>query len=260
MSSRSSTKSLHRAASMRRLVDGLTIVVDEDAKRRLLFRLRHVERPTVVSFVNAHAFNLAWSTPEVRHSLTSSDIVLRDGLGMELLLRWLGRDPGINANGTDLIPELLHSLKGRRIVLYGTREPHLSAARATLADRGIYVTATENGFRSDEHYLAIARSDKPEVIVLGMGMPKQESVALQLAASLAHPCLIVNGGAIIDFLGNRFPRAPLWVRQLKAEWVYRLLQEPIRLFNRYVIGNGLFLVRAGWLAWVHRDVSVSPAE
>jgi len=58
-----------------------------------------------------------------------------------------------------------------------------------------------------------------------------------------HSCTIVNGGAIIDFLAERVNRAPLVWRKLGMEWLYRLIQEPKRLFNRYVIGNVVFLTR-----------------
>jgi exopolysaccharide biosynthesis WecB/TagA/CpsF family protein len=65
-----------------------------------------------------------------------------------------------------------------------------------------------------------------------------------LRAQLDYPCLIVCGGAIIDFLGGKIARAPVWMRRLGLEWVYRLVQEPGRLFRRYVLGNPLFLARA----------------
>jgi exopolysaccharide biosynthesis WecB/TagA/CpsF family protein len=75
-----------------------------------------------------------------------------------------------------------------------------------------------------------------------MGMPKQEAVAARLAAS-GVPCLIVCGGAILDFLGGKVHRAPRWMRRLGCEWVFRLMSEPKRLFTRYVLGNPMFLLR-----------------
>jgi exopolysaccharide biosynthesis WecB/TagA/CpsF family protein len=75
-----------------------------------------------------------------------------------------------------------------------------------------------------------------------MGMPKQEAVAARLANS-GVPCLIVCGGAILDFLGGKVSRAPQWMRRLGCEWVFRLISEPKRLFTRYVVGNPMFLLR-----------------
>jgi N-acetylglucosaminyldiphosphoundecaprenol N-acetyl-beta-D-mannosaminyltransferase len=94
----------------------------------------------------------------------------------------------------------------------------------------------------------LATEHRPSLIVLGMGMPRQEEIASLLRGVLDHPCTIVCGGAIIDFLGKKTSRAPLWMRRTGLEWLYRLALEPRRLFRRYVIGNPLFLWRALRLA------------
>jgi exopolysaccharide biosynthesis WecB/TagA/CpsF family protein len=86
------------------------------------------------------------------------------------------------------------------------------------------------------------------LIILGMGMPRQEIVALALRAALHRPCLIVCGGAILDFLGGRVPRAPRLLQGLGLEWAWRLAREPRRLFRRYVLGNPVFIGRALLLA------------
>jgi len=67
---------------------------------------------------------------------------------------------------------------------------------------------------------------------------------MMIREHLDGPMLVVNGGAILDFLAGRFPRAPKWMRTLGLEWLFRLVREPGRLFQRYVIGNGVFLWRA----------------
>jgi exopolysaccharide biosynthesis WecB/TagA/CpsF family protein len=76
-----------------------------------------------------------------------------------------------------------------------------------------------------------------------MGMPKQELLSATIARELPGPMLIVNGGAILDFLAHRVPRAPRVMRNLGLEWLFRLLIEPTRLWRRYLIGNLVFLWR-----------------
>jgi N-acetylglucosaminyldiphosphoundecaprenol N-acetyl-beta-D-mannosaminyltransferase len=93
-------------------------------------------------------------------------------------------------------------------------------------------------------YVSAMLDARPDLIVLGMGMPKQEAVAVALRDQLAHPCVIVCGGAILDFLSGRVVRAPQWMRASGLEWVHRLVHEPRRLFARYVVGNPKFLARA----------------
>ena len=85
-----------------------------------------------------------------------------------------------------------------------------------------------------------------------MGMPKQEKIAA-LIRDTRMTTLVVCGGAIIDFMGNKIKRAPRWVRQLGFEWLYRLMLEPKRLYKRYVLGNPVFIFR---LMRMHRVTKV----
>jgi N-acetylglucosaminyldiphosphoundecaprenol N-acetyl-beta-D-mannosaminyltransferase len=204
----------------------------------------------VLAFVNAHAMNSAAASPEFFDAVMAADLVLRDGIGMAILLRLLRQAPGLNLNGTDLIPKILRRYAGKRIALFGTQEPYLEAARkvvaARLAPGSDCITA--NGFLDAAAYVRLAAQHRPSVIVLGMGMPRQEEMAAVLRAALDYPCLIICGGAIIDFLGGKTSRAPGWMRAAGLEWAYRLALEPKRLFRRYVLGNPLFIVRALSLA------------
>jgi len=215
-------------------------------KRHLLARLSQPARPFVVAFANAHAMNSSAVSNCFFESLRSADIVLRDGSGMAALFKLLKVPPGLNLNGTDLIPELIRQFNRRGIAFFGTQEPYLErgikAAQQKLAPQSWFIS--ENGFLDIDSYIKISTAHRPALIVLGMGMPRQEEVAAALRRSLTHPCLIICGGAIIDFLGERTPRAPSWMRKIGMEWMFRLGMEPRRLFQRYVIGNPIFLTRA----------------
>ncbi|MDQ3061025.1 MAG: WecB/TagA/CpsF family glycosyltransferase [Pseudomonadota bacterium] len=220
----------------------------------LLARLSHPRQPWVLAFANAHAMNSVAASRPFFEALGGADMVLRDGSGMAALFRLLRLPPGRNLNGTDLIPRLLAQFDGRGIALFGTQSPYLERAvqrvGQALAPRSPCVSAS--GFLDAAAYVALAKEHRPALIVLGMGMPRQEEVATALRSALDHPCLIVCGGAIIDFLGGRVPRAPGWLRRLGLEWLFRLGLEPRRLFQRYVIGNPLFLARALRLAALER--------
>lgn len=211
--------------------------------------LASVASPHVVAFVNAHAMNMAADKADFALSLTRADTLLRDGSGMKTLSRLLGRDPGPNLNGTDLIPDLIDeaTARGEAIALFGTAEPWLGQARDAIKARGGDVSVVLDGFQDSAAYRETAAACDARLIILAMGMPKQEAIAIDLKASMDRPCLIVCGGAILDFLARRHPRAPGWVRDLGMEWAYRLGREPVRLFRRYVFGNAAFLWRAARL-------------
>jgi exopolysaccharide biosynthesis WecB/TagA/CpsF family protein len=230
----------------RELVQSVVRVRTGRGEQQLLESLAHPAEPTVVAFVNAHAMNSAAVSRNFFEALLSADILLRDGIGMAILLRLLHQVPGRNLNGTDLIPQILKLYAGRPIALFGTQEPYLRRARHRVMNKLAPGSCcmTTHGFCEVEDYIRLAATHKPSLIVLGMGMPRQEEVARVLRAAVGYPCLIVCGGAIIDFIGGRTSRAPAWIRTARLEWLYRLALEPKRLFRRYVIGNPLFLVRA----------------
>lgn len=220
-------------------------VVDGADAEYLADALTRGRQPRVLAFVNAHAMNSAVSDFEFYKALCDADLLLRDGTGMAMLYRMLDVAPGVDMNGTDFIPRLLAAYRERRIALWGTDQPWLDAAAERCeSEFGVQVVSRQNGFHPPAFYCDQVRALKPDMIMLGMGMPKQERVARLIRATAAGAPLIVCGGAIIDFLGGKVERAPRWIRRCGMEWAYRLAREPRRLFHRYVVGNPLFVLRA----------------
>ena len=228
------------------LVDKIERVQTSAEEQAVLERLSYPDRPFVLAFANAYAMNSLVTSTSFFEALHSADLIFRDGAGMATLFKLLRIPPGLNLNGTDLIPKLLQQFNGRGIALFGTQNPYLERGlkviKQKLAPQSSYVC--QHGFLDIDSYVELATAHCPALIVLGMGMPRQEEVAAALRSALSFPCLIICGGAIIDFMGGRTPRAPLWMRRVGMEWMFRLVLEPTRLFHRYVIGNPIFLTRA----------------
>jgi exopolysaccharide biosynthesis WecB/TagA/CpsF family protein len=219
-------------------------------EHQLLDSLARPTEPLVLAFVNAHAMNSAAASEDFFNALMTADLVVRDGIGMAILLRLLNQAPGLNLNGTDLIPKVMARYAGRSIALFGTQDPYLTRARELVETRIAPAShcVAAHGFLETSAYLQLAAQHRPSLIVLGMGMPRQEEVAAVLRSALGYPCLIVCGGAIIDFLGNKTSRAPALMRRTGLEWAYRLALEPRRLFRRYLLGNPVFIARSLRLA------------
>lgn len=226
-------------------IDKMMVVHNEKSEKELIENLLSGGSPRVLSFLNAHAANLAWKSSEFSSSLISSDILLRDGSGIGILMKALKQEPGINMNGTDFIPQLLAAApKGWKIALLGTEEPYLSRASCRLRELGFKSIYTLDGFQKDEVYLQFVRNHAFDLIILAMGMPKQERVAQLIKKKVENnSALIINGGAIVDFMASRHERSPLFIRRMGFEWLYRLYKEPRRLWRRYIIGNSIFLIR-----------------
>lgn len=234
------------APSIPTLIDKIRIVKDAADEAAVLSALApdKISRPVRVAFVNAHAMNMCHKDPAFLSYLLDCDYVFRDGAGMKILYKMLGRDPGLNMNGTDFIPKILDIYKGHDIALLGTDSPYLDRAAEKIEVQGLKPTLVMNGFQEAALYVDRVKETPAPLTVLAMGMPKQEYVASLLSAKLSAPTLIVCGGAILDFIGEKVVRAPEIFRKTGLEWLYRLAQEPTRLFGRYVIGNIVFMARA----------------
>jgi exopolysaccharide biosynthesis WecB/TagA/CpsF family protein len=229
-------------SSIEQAIAKLAIINCELEVSCLLEQLVTPDRPTVVSFINQHAVCLSAADPAFIEALLASDLLLRDGVAMKALLWTRGRRAGLNMNGTDFIPRLLRARPTASVAFYGSTTEWLQRAAASARQiTGSQSISIMDGFRATNAYVARAKAERPDIIVLGMGMPKQEIVARRLREALDYPCLIVCGGAILDFLGGRFPRAPKIIRRLGLEWLHRLALEPKRLWRRYFVGGAGFL-------------------
>ncbi len=238
-----------KTPSLSALLDSVYEAHGADAQKELFRKIEFHEKPLTLAFLNAHGFNLAWKDEKFRNALLGSDYLMRDGIGMKIADLLLGKKPGLNMNGSDLIPDLLKQFRGRRVAILGTEDPWLSEAVDKLTTDGINVVWTHHGFEPLSFYVEEVKSRDLEVIILAMGMPKQELVAQALLRSIQSPSIIVSGGFVIDFIAGRKPRAPVMLQRMGMEWLFRLVHEPQRLFRRYVIGNPLFLWRVCYLAF-----------
>jgi exopolysaccharide biosynthesis WecB/TagA/CpsF family protein len=225
--------------------------VDWDQVRAWFFAAVERRDASTLYFVNAHTLNLAWGDADYRAIVARGDLVLNDGLGLDIYGRLAGSRFGDNWNGTDLTPRLLAAADPKRplrVFLYGSVPGRAEAAAKNIVrdHPGVEIVGTIDGFQRDG-VIARINAASPDVLLVGMGNPVQErwidahrhELEVGVAAGI---------GALIDFLSGAIPRAPEWIRELQLEWAFRLGLEPRRLFRRYVIGNPLFIARtAGYL-------------
>ncbi|MCL1065351.1 WecB/TagA/CpsF family glycosyltransferase [Shewanella olleyana] len=199
-----------------------------------------------VGFLNQHGYNLVVNSPSIKADFLSLDYILRDGIGIKLACKLSKINPGANLNGTDLIPRIIEQSQAYsqpvNYLCYGTIEPWLSRGASKLFKQSPFNCL--DGFQNDDDYLEHFRAhlDKSalNIVVLAMGMPKQERIAKMLTQTIGARVLVICGGAILDFQAQRVSRAPEFYQKNGLEWVYRLLKEPKRMFSRYVIGIPIF--------------------
>ncbi len=197
------------------------------------------------AFVNADCFNQAYTNVEYRQVLADADVVWADGVGADIAARHLHTPVRGNVNGTDMLPFLCR--KGYRIYLLGAA-PQVAeeAGKKLLAEYpNCRIVGTQDGYfpeSATDEIISRINQAGPDILLVAFGVPRQE---FWIAKNLPRlQCKVAIGvGGLLDFASGRIPRAPQWLRKMRLEWMYRLYNEPIRLFNRYVIGNPLFLYR-----------------
>lgn len=220
----------------------------EEAMDELMRRLDERRRGRVY-FINAHCLNVASKNLSYREALADAELVLADGSGVLLGSRLLGIPVVHNLNGTDLIPRLLEraALRRCRVYLLGGSPGVSAQAGAVLRQRfeGLQVVGCDHGYvppDGEDEVVARIRAAQPDVLLVGMGVPLQEEWLRRHWDELPVT-LGIAVGALFDFLSERFPRAPRWMRALGIEWCYRLMLEPRRMWRRYLIGNATFMMR-----------------
>ncbi len=230
------------------VINRLTLL-DPEGYEHMLEALSQTADGVIIGFLNQHGYNLIIEQPHLQRRFLEVDYLLRDGIGMKLACKLNGIDPSLNLNGTDFIPALLENIRANAsqpldYYAMGTREPWLTRGAANLF--GSRRVRTLDGFQKEQDYVDFFRDystpGRLAVVVLAMGMPKQERIAQLLKHRSDCACLIICGSAILDFAAHRVDRAPHWMRVSGLEWLFRLFREPRRLFRRYVIGIPRFLL------------------
>jgi alpha-1,3-mannosyltransferase len=244
-------ESLYNSAvgnNIRSILDVGVRAISSDAAVALLDDRFARRETTPVTFANAHTLNTATADGRLRNALRQS-IVFNDGIGVDIASRLLfGKPFPDNLNGTDFVPSYLtHTRHQYRIFLLGASPGIAERAAERLAKFSPqhHIVGCRHGYLDPADAPRVAaeiRASLADVLLVGMGNPTQE---LWLMEHLAETgCRLGFAvGALLDFMAGRFPRAPEWMRELRIEWVYRLVQEPLRLWRRYLLGNPLFLMR-----------------
>jgi N-acetylglucosaminyldiphosphoundecaprenol N-acetyl-beta-D-mannosaminyltransferase len=205
-----------------------------------------------VCVTGVHGVSEAQDDPAFRAILNRALLNTPDGMPMVWLGRWRGRREMDRVYGPDLLLEVCRVSQeaGWRHFFYGGAPgvaPQLAASLQERFPKLIVAGTYTPPFRPlDESETAELRARvaeaRPDIVWVGLSTPKQEAFMAE-ALGWLDTTLMVGVGAAFDLLSGRVAQAPRWIQRCGLEWLYRLVQEPRRLWKRYLKNNPLFVLR-----------------
>jgi N-acetylglucosaminyldiphosphoundecaprenol N-acetyl-beta-D-mannosaminyltransferase len=243
---RGDRRSAHRAQPGARRVEILGCPVDAldlsgTADRCLeLMERNGGARQVSVNAAKLTSFN---RDQEIASFIKACDVISADGQSVVWASRVLGRPLPERVPGIELMFELLEAANQRRLRVYilGSRDPILATAvrRIRAAYPGARVVGTQHGYfppEDEDQVVASIRSAKPDILFVAMSSPRKERWLGRNNERIGARFAMGVGGAI-DVLAGERSRAPEWLQALGLEWMHRLIQEPGRMWRRYLVGN-----------------------
>lgn len=226
-------------------------IVDKQGLHAAITRCVKAGGHAVYAYANIHAVNLSYTDRAFSEFLRTAAITYCDGEGLRLGARILGTVLPPRVVLTYWIWDLcdLCERKGYSMFFLGSTPGNVERAvqEIRLKHPSLLVAGYHHGFfektgRENERVLEMIRSAHPHLLFVGFGMPLQEQwIADNLERISAN--VILPSGSMIDYIAGRKRAAPKWMANHGMEWLFRLLQEPRRLWRRYLVGNMLFMFR-----------------
>jgi len=207
---------------------------------------------TIINTINPHSWVIADKDDEFRSALAASDILLPDGVGIVLTARYLWHERFDKLAGYDLhkmILTKLNQVSGRCFylgaspqVLYRIRQKMMK--EYPNIEVGTYTPPFRRSFSEEEttQMVTAVNEFRPDVLFVGMTAPKQEKWLYQNKSRIQAKVMCAIGGAF-DFYAETVPRAPQWMIRYGLEWLYRLTQEPKRMWKRNLVSTPSFIIK-----------------
>ncbi len=180
---------------------------------------------------------------EFKEVYDNASLILTDGKPLLWIAKMKGTPIKEKVSGSDLFPKMckLASEKGYRIFILGAAEGIAAKAEQNLKDKypGLQISGTYSppfGFEKDKNevnkILDMVNNAKTDILAVALGSPKGEKFLFHIRERL-DAALSISIGATIDFEAGNVKRAPKWMANHGLEWLFRITQDPKRLFKRY---------------------------
>lgn len=197
--------------------------------------------------VNADKINELSQNEKLREIVNSCGVINADGASVILASRFLKKELPERVAGIDLMQSLvsLSAEKGYSVYLLGAKEEVVQETAAVLKKQHpqLKIVGVHNGYFSEADWPEISReigAAAPDFVFVGITSPLKEYL-VEYLQNEGHRCVFMGVGGSFDVISGKIPRAPMWMQKANLEWLFRVMQEPKRLFKRYFVGNWKFI-------------------
>lgn len=209
------------------------------------------EKKLTIASYNVHSFNLSMQLPWFYEFQQNAELTPCDGFGVLKALQYMGLKLPFQyrVSGTDFVPKLIEHCHERNlsVFLLGTKPQYLQQAIKRMKEKypqlklaGHHGYFDKTDLRENKAIVEEINRVKPNILIVGLGMPLQEQWILKNRSSL-DVNVFIPCGAIIDRLAGKVVQCPRWISLSGLEWLHRLIHEPRRLAGRYLLGNPAFM-------------------
>lgn len=197
--------------------------------------------------VNADKINEVNSNELMKHIVNRCGIINADGASVILASKYLGKPLPERVAGVDLMQSLvaLSEKKGYSVYLLGAKQSVVEQTAEVLKNRHpkLNIVGIHNGYFKEPDWPSISEELKeknPDFVFVGITSPLKEYL-IEYLQNQGHTSVFMGVGGSFDVISGNIPRAPLWMQKANLEWLFRVMQEPKRLFKRYFVGNWVFI-------------------
>lgn len=197
--------------------------------------------------LNPEGVVIAQENKKFSSVINEADLVVADGGWLVRALRFLGEEVKERVAGIDLLLDILNLCRerGYSVYLLGAKENTITSAKKRLEEifPGIRIVGFHNGYfdiREESEIIEEINFLRPDFLVVGLGMPKQE-IWINRHRDLSVRLAIGVGGSF-DVISGNIPRAPYWMQVVGLEWFYRVLKDPKRIRRLSFIPKFFLLV------------------
>lgn len=206
------------------------------------------KRPLHLMGVNADKINMMRNNSRLKEIVNGCKIINADGASVVLASKFIGSKLPERVAGIDLMQDLveLSEKKGYSVYFLGAKQEVVENTAKILKQKypELKVAGIHNGYFKEEDWLVIYKELKesnPDFVFVGITSPLKEYLVDYLQKQGLN-CVFMGVGGSFDVISGKIPRAPLWMQRMNLEWLFRVIQEPRRLFKRYFIGNWKFII------------------